>query len=81
VTSGATTDVGMEVVLGHLTPYVPDDISLVEAVSMAHQALSQVQRVLHCEGEDLADMHRCLQLWASMLKRTTMSKRVVVWAR
>jgi hypothetical protein len=79
--SGAATDAGMEVVLGHPTPYAPDDISLGEAVSTAHQALSQVQRVLHHEGEDLADEHWCLQLWASMLKRMTVSKRVVAWAR
>jgi hypothetical protein len=34
-----------------------------------------VQRVLHREGEKLADERRCLQLWASMLKRTTVSER------
>jgi hypothetical protein len=52
-----------------------------EAVSTAHQALSQAQHVLRHEGEGLADERRRLQLWASMLKRTTMSKRVVVRAR
>jgi hypothetical protein len=51
----ATTSDGMEVVLGHPTPYVLGDISVGEAMSTAHQALSQVQRVLHREGEDLAD--------------------------
>jgi hypothetical protein len=40
-----------------------------------------VQCVLHREGEDLADERRCLQLWASMLKRMTVSERVVVQAR
>jgi hypothetical protein len=79
--SGPATDAGMEVVLGHPTPYALDDISLGEAVSTAHQALSQVQRVLHHEGEDLADERRCLQLWASMLKRTTVSKRVAARAQ
>jgi hypothetical protein len=59
------------VVLGHPTPYAPDDIPLGEAMSTAHRALSQVQRVLR----------RRLQLWASMLKRTTVSERVAAWAR
>jgi hypothetical protein len=36
----AATDTGMEVVLGHPTPYASDDISLGEAMSTAHQALS-----------------------------------------
>jgi hypothetical protein len=40
--SGAATDDGMEVVLGHPIPYVPGDISVGEAMSTAHQALSQV---------------------------------------
>jgi hypothetical protein len=40
-----------------------------------------VQCVLHREGEDLVDECRCLQLWASMLKRMTVSERVVVQAR
>jgi hypothetical protein len=52
-----------------------------EAVSTAHQALSQAQRVLRRKGEDLADERRRLQLWASMLKRTTMSERVAARAR
>jgi hypothetical protein len=50
-------------------------------VSTAHQALSQAQHVLHREGEDLADERRRLQLWASMLKRKTMSERAAAWAR
>jgi hypothetical protein len=45
----------VEVVLGLPTPYALGDISMGEAVSMAHQALSQAQRVLHCEGEELPD--------------------------
>jgi hypothetical protein len=40
-----------------------------------------VQRVLHREGEDLADERRHLQLWASTLKRMTMSERVAARAR
>jgi hypothetical protein len=71
----------MEVVMGHPTPYAPGDISVGEAVSTAHQALSQAQRVLHREGEDLADERRRLQLWASMLKRTTVSERAAARAR
>jgi hypothetical protein len=50
-------------------------------VSTSHQALSQAQRVLRHEGEDLADECCRLQLWASMLKRTMMFERAVVWAR
>jgi hypothetical protein len=58
--SGAAASEGMEVVLGHPTPYAPGDISVGEAVSTAHQALSQAQHVLHCEGEDLPDKYQCL---------------------
>jgi hypothetical protein len=36
---------------------------------------------VHHEGEDLADERRRLQLWASMLKRTTVSERAVAWAQ
>jgi uncharacterized protein (DUF3084 family) len=79
--SGATTGEGMEVVLGHPTPYTSGDISVGEAMSTTHQALSQAQRVLHREGEDLTNERRRLQLWASMLKRTTVSERAVAWAR
>jgi hypothetical protein len=79
--SGAAAGEGMEVVLGHSTPYAPGDISVSEAVSTAHQALSQAQRVLRHEGEDLADERRCLQLWASMFKRMMMSERAAVRAQ
>jgi hypothetical protein len=48
---------------------------------MNHQALSQVQRVLRHEGENLDDERQRLQLWASMLKRTTVSERVAARAR
>jgi hypothetical protein len=51
-----------------------------EAVSTAHQALSQAQCILHHEGEDFADEHRYLQLWANMLKRTTVSVRAAARA-
>jgi hypothetical protein len=81
VALGAATGAEMEVVLGHPTPYAPDDISRGEVVSTAHQALPQVQRVLHHEGEDLADERQRLQQWASMLKRTTVSERATAWAR
>jgi hypothetical protein len=57
---GAATDEGMEVVLGHPTPYASGDISVGEAMSTTHQALSQAQRILHREGGDLADECRCL---------------------
>jgi regulator of protease activity HflC (stomatin/prohibitin superfamily) len=67
--SGATTGEVMEVVLGHPTPYALGDISVGEA-----------QHVLHREGEDLVDERWRLQLWASMLKRTTVSERAAVWA-
>jgi hypothetical protein len=71
-TSGAATSEGMEVVLGHPPLYAPGDISVSEAVSTAHQALSQAQCVLRREGEDLADERNRLQLWATMLKWTMM---------
>jgi hypothetical protein len=79
--SGAATSEEIEVVLGHPTPYVPGDISVGEAVNLAHQALSQTQCVLHHEGEDLADERRRLQLWAIMLKRMTVSERAAARAR
>jgi hypothetical protein len=50
----------MEVVLGHPTPYAPGDISVSEAMSTTHQGLSQAQRVLRHEGDDLADERRRL---------------------
>jgi hypothetical protein len=62
VASGAATSEGMEVVLGYPTPYTPGDISVGEAMSTAHQALSQARRVLHREGEDLVDERQRLQL-------------------
>jgi hypothetical protein len=39
---GAASGTGLEVVLGHPTPYAPDDIPLGEVVSTAHRALSQL---------------------------------------
>jgi hypothetical protein len=45
-----------------------------EAVSTAHQAQSQAQRVLRREGEDLADERHHLQLWATMLKWSMMPR-------
>jgi hypothetical protein len=78
----ATTGEEMEVVLGHPTHYASSNIFVGEAVKTAHQALSKAQCVLHREGEDLADKHRCLQLlWASMLKRTTVSEMAAARAR
>jgi hypothetical protein len=81
VARGAASVAGLEVVLGHPTPYSADNIPLGEVVSMAHRALSQVQRVLRRKGEDLTDEHRRLQLWASMLKRMMVTKRAAAWAR
>jgi hypothetical protein len=81
IASGAATGEGMEVVLGLPTPYASGDISMSEAVSTVHQALSQAQHILHYEGENLADERRCLQLWASMLKRTTMSEKAMAQAQ
>jgi hypothetical protein len=56
-TSGAAFGAGVEVVLLHPTPYASDYISLGEVVGLTHQALSQVQCILHHECEDLADEH------------------------
>jgi hypothetical protein len=58
--SGAATGAGMEMALGNPTPYALGDISMGEAVSTAHQALFQAQRVLHREGEDVTDERQCL---------------------
>jgi hypothetical protein len=69
-----------EVVMGHPTSHASDDIPLNEAVSMAHRALSQAQRVLRREDEDLADERRRLQLWTTMLMETTTTERVAAWA-
>jgi hypothetical protein len=64
-----------EMVMGHPTYHAPGDISLDGAVSTALRALSQVQRVLRREDGDLADERRRLQLWASMLKETTVTEK------
>jgi hypothetical protein len=64
-----------EVVMGHPTCHAPGDISLDGAVSTALRALSQVQRVLRREDGDLADERRRHQLWATMLKETTVTER------
>jgi hypothetical protein len=65
-----------EVGMGHPTCHASGDISLDGAVSTALRALSQVQRVLRREERDLTDESQHLQLWATMLKETTVSKRV-----
>jgi hypothetical protein len=70
-----------EVIMGHPTFYVSDDISLDEAVSTAHRALSQVQRVLRREDEGLTNESRRLQLWATMLKEMTVFERATARAR
>jgi hypothetical protein len=70
-----------EVVMGHPTYHAPGDISLDGAVSTALRALSQVQHVLRREDGDLADERRRLQLWATMLKETTVSERAEAWGR
>jgi hypothetical protein len=70
-----------EVVMGHPTFHAPDDIPLDEAMSMARRALSQVQRVLRWDDEDLTDERRCLQLWATMLKETMTTERAATRAQ
>jgi hypothetical protein len=70
-----------EVVMGHPTYHAPGDISLDGAMSKALRALSQVQHVLRREDGDLADERRRLQLWASMLKETTVTERAEAWGR
>jgi hypothetical protein len=83
VATGAATGVavGPEVIMGHPTFYAMDDIPLDDSVSMAHKALSQVQHVIHREGEGLTDERRHLQLWATTLKVMTVSERAAVRAR
>jgi hypothetical protein len=60
--SGAAASEGMEVVMGHPTPYALGDIFMSEVVSTAHHTLSQAQCILRREGEDLADKRRRLHL-------------------
>jgi hypothetical protein len=79
--TGDVSDAGLEVVLGHPTPYASDGIPLGKAVSIAHRAMFLVQHVLRREGEDLADVRRRLQLWASMLKRMMVLERAAAQAR
>jgi hypothetical protein len=69
--------------MGYPTSYTPDDIPLEEVVSTTHRAMSQVQCVLHREHEGLDDEHRCLQLCATMLQKTTVYERVAAraWQR
>jgi hypothetical protein len=69
-----------EVVMGHPTFHVLDDIPLDKAVSAALMALSQAQRVLRREDEDLVDERRRLQLWATMFKKTMATERAVARA-
>jgi hypothetical protein len=66
----ATADVAgeSEVVMGHATFHMPDDVSLDEVVSTASWALSQVQCVLRWEDGDLIDERQRPQLWTSLLK-------------
>jgi hypothetical protein len=67
--------------MGHPSCHAPGDISLDGAVSTALRALSQVQRALHREDEDLADERWRLQLWATMLKETTVTERAAARGR
>jgi hypothetical protein len=43
--------------------------------------LNQAQKVLHREHRDVNDEHRCLLLWASMLKERTTSEKARTQAR
>jgi hypothetical protein len=65
----------------HPTFHASDDIPLDVAMSMAHMALSQAQHVLRWEDKDLTDKHRCLQLWATMLKEITTIERAAAQAQ
>jgi tryptophanyl-tRNA synthetase len=59
----------------------PEDVSLDEAMGMAHWALTEAQNVLHRERGGNVDERRCMVLWASMLKERTTAERVKVEAR
>jgi hypothetical protein len=67
--------------MGHATCHAPGDISLDGAVSMAFRALSQVQRALRWKDADLADERQRLQLWAIMIKETTVTERAAARGR
>jgi hypothetical protein len=64
-----------EVILGHPILRVSGDVSLFEAMGMAHWALKQVHDVLHQEREDIDDERWRLLLWVSPLKKQTTSKK------
>jgi hypothetical protein len=70
-----------EVILGHSTLRAPGDVSLDEAMGMAHWALTQAQNVLHWESGGIINERRCLLQWASMLKERTMAERARAEAR
>jgi hypothetical protein len=72
---------GLEVVMGHPSCHAPGDISLDGAVSTAFRALSQVQRALRWKDADLTDERQRLQLWAIMIKETTVTERVAARGR
>jgi hypothetical protein len=69
------------VILGHPTFRAPEDVSIDEATSMVHWALTQAQNVLHQESGGIIDEQRRLLLWASMLKERITVERVRVEAR
>jgi hypothetical protein len=64
-----------EVILGHPMLRALEDVSLDEAMVMAHWALTQAQNVLRRESGGIIDERRRLLLWASMLKEQTTAER------
>jgi hypothetical protein len=81
--AAATTSVGADdnaikepkVILGHSILRAPGDVSLSEALGMAHWVLNQVHDVLRQEREDIDDKQRCLLLWVSLLKKWMTSEK------
>jgi hypothetical protein len=57
-----------KVILGHPILRAPGDVSLDEAMGMAHWAVNQAQGMLHWERGHINNVCRQLLLWASMHK-------------
>jgi hypothetical protein len=61
--------------LGHHTDGAPGDVSLSDAMCIAHFALNQVQDVLCQERADLDEERLCLSVWLSLLKKLMASEK------
>jgi hypothetical protein len=70
-----------DVVHEHPLLRAPGDVSLDEAMGIAHWALSQAQEGLHRGCGIVDDECQCLMLWVLLLKEWTTSEKVRAQAR